>query len=150
MRIYCDASFNERKKVAGIGIVICKNQKERHLSFWIPAKNINYAELWACYISAILSGGEKVSIFSDSQTALDFINGNRGKDYCDRHKGKWTKEQYFDYKKMLYLAYKIKKVSPNITFNKIKGHQRYFQTHQIGNSQADLAARKGFAKYLER
>lgn len=150
MKIYCDASFNNRHKVAGIGIVICNNQKERHLSFWIPAKNNNYAELWACYIGAILSGGQKADIYSDSQTALDYINGYRGREYYEKHKREWTREQYFEYKRMSLLAYKIRKVSDNISFVKIKAHQKYYQTHQIGNSQADLAAKKGIAKFFEK
>ena len=73
MKIYTDASYDDKKGVAGMGIVICKGQKRRMISNWGRFKSINEAELFAIYQGCILSGGESCEIITDSQTALQYI-----------------------------------------------------------------------------
>lgn len=150
MKIFCDSSFDIDNKVAGIGIVINnKSIVKKPISFWIKCSNNNYAELYAIYISSILSGGEKCTIVTDSQTALDYINGNRGKEYEEKHKKLWNREQYINHKQMLLLAYKIKRVSDKLSFEKTKGHTKNFQEHGVCNNLSDLLANLGRSKYYK-
>lgn len=150
MKIFCDASFDSDKKVAGIGIVINKKGVvKKPISFWIKCPNNNYAELYAVYISAILSGGEKCTIITDSQNTLDYINGNRDDKYEEKHKYFWNKEQYINHKQMLLLAYKIKRVSNKLSFEKTKAHTKNFQEQGVCNNLSDLIAKLGRSKYYK-
>lgn len=150
MRIYTDASFDAKRGIAGFGIVVDEGQKRRVYSNYIETDNNNYAELFAVYIGAVLTGGAKSTVYTDSQTALDYLQGRRGKEYEAKHKGDWTRAQYIRHKNMQVLAYKIRQISPQITFDKIKGHQNKYQTHALGNDLADLMAKNGRAKSYER
>lgn len=142
MRIYTDASYDEKRKIAGIGILVCKGERRDLISNWCEAKSINEAELKAIYLACVLSGGEPCEIVTDSQTALQYIHEG----VKDKPR---TKEQYIRHKHCEFVAKKIKKFK-NITFTKIKGHQKNFQVKSMGNRLADVLASEGRAKYYSR
>ena len=138
MEIWTDASFDQQRKVAGLGIVIKKGIKEKTYSTWIPADNINVAEIFAIYLACVLSGGEKSTINTDSQTALAYIKGEV------REKPR-TKSQYINHMTMKFWAYKIRKF--NLYIEKIKAHQRNMHLPSLLNNEADINAKKGLGKY---
>ena len=140
MKAYCDSSFDDRTGVAGIGIVVCDGTKRRLVSNWITARSNNEAELFAIYLASILTEGQGI-IYTDSQTALSYINGEI-KDKPRNH------EQFLRHKQCLYWATLIK--HRGISLEKIKAHQHVYQTHSMGNRFADLAANEGRAKFYER
>lgn len=140
MKIWTDASFDQKKRVAGWGIVIKDGTKERSFSNWIPSDNVNIAEIFAIYTACILAGGKKCTIYTDSQTAISYIN-NQVRDDKPR-----TREQYINHNKMKFWAYKIRKFNINIQWT--KGHKRTFNMDSIYNNIADLNSRAGFSKYL--
>lgn len=140
MKAYCDSSYDERKGIAGIGVIIEKGAKKRLISTWIKARSNNEAELYAIYLASILTGGQCV-IYTDSQTALEYIK------HDIREKPR-TQEQYLRHMHCMYWAVKIR--NRCVQAEKIKAHQKVFQTHSIGNRFADLAANEGRAKYYER
>ncbi len=140
MKAFCDSSFDEKKGVAGIGIVVCDGQKRKVYSNWIVASSNNEAELFAIHLASILTEGKGI-IYSDSQTAISYINN----EIKDKPR---TREQYIRHKMCEYWAYQIRQ--RGITVEKIKAHTSYFQTHLIGNRFADLAANEGRAKFYER
>lgn len=141
MDIFVDSSFDEKRKVAGIGLYIKNGVKERCISNWIPVDNNNHAELFAIYIASILMNGKQGTIYTDSQNALAYIN--------DQVKDKpRTREQYIRHMKMKVLAYKVRKLGCDI--QKTKAHERKFQRNSLGNNMADLLAKNGRAKFYER
>lgn len=142
MRIFTDASYDEKRNIAGIGILVCKGQRRDLISNWVEAKSINEAELKAIEIACILSGGEPCEIITDSQTALQYIQ----KGIKDKPR---TQEQYIRHKHCEFVTYKIRKFK-NVTFSKIKGHQKTFQTHSMGNQISDVLACEGRSKFYER
>lgn len=142
MKIFTDASMDDKKGIAGIGILVCKGQRRDFVSNWVEAKSINEAELKAIYLACVLSGGEPCEIVTDSQTALQYI------EYGVKDKPR-TQEQYIRHKHCEFMAYKIRKF-PNITFAKIKGHQHNYKTQSMGNRIADVLASEGRAKFYER
>ena len=83
IKAFCDSSYDERKGIAGIGVIVQDGQKRRVYSNWIVASSNNEAELFAIHLASILTEGKGV-IYSDSQTAISYIN-NEIKDH-----------QYFD------------------------------------------------------
>lgn len=140
IKAYCDSSFDEKRGIAGIGIVIENGSKRRIVSHWVKVKSNNEAELAAIHITSILTEGKGV-IYTDSQTALSYIEGN----IKDKPR---TKEQYIRHKHCEYYAYQIRK--RGIKVEKIKAHQKLLQTHSLGNRLADLLANEGRAKFYER
>lgn len=142
MKIYTDASFCEKNNIAGVGILVCKGERRDLISNWVEAKSINEAELKAIELACILSGGEPCEIITDSQTALQYIE----KGVADKPR---TREQYIRHKHCELVAYKIRKWD-NVTFTKIKGHQKNYQTQSMGNRIADVLASEGRSKYYER
>lgn len=140
MKAYCDASFDDKKGIAGIGVVIENGSKRRVVSNWIKARSNNEAELFAIHLASILTEG-KGEIYTDSQTAISYING----EIKDKPR---TREQYIRHKFCEFWAYQIRKCG--ITVEKIKAHQHKFQTHSMGNRMADLLANEGRAKFYER
>lgn len=142
MIIHTDASYDEKRGIAGIGILVSKGARRDLISNWCEAKSVNEAELKAIYLACVLSGGEPCEIVTDSQTALQYIeHGVKDKPR--------TQEQYIRHKHCEFMAYKIRKFK-NITFAKIKGHQKNFQTQSMGNRLADVLANEGRAKFYER
>lgn len=140
MKAYCDASFDDKKCIAGIGITIIDGQKRRMYSSWIKAKTINEAELFAIHLAGILisANGE---IYSDSQTAISYVKGEI------KPKVR-SPEQYINHKRCEFWAYQIR--NRGIIPEKIKAHENIFQVHSIGNRMADLLAREGRAKFYDR
>lgn len=139
MKIFTDASLDEKKGIAGIGIYIMKGASNRTISHWIETDNINYAELWAIYMAAILAHGKDCTIYTDSMTAISYINGNENIEKIR------TQKQYIRHKRMQLLAYKIRRLKPNIIWT--KGHLKYFQEIPIGNQIADNLSKQGRMKY---
>ena len=139
MKIFTDASFDEKRGIAGIGIYIMRGASNRTISHWIKTDNVNYAELWAIYQASILGFGKDCTIYTDSQTALTYINGNEN---IEKPR---TKAQYIRHKQMQVLAYKIRRLKPHIEWT--KGHLEYFQDKAVGNQIADALAKQGRAKY---
>ena len=143
MRIFTDASYQDKKGIAGVGIVIEKNGHiGKPISFWTKATSVNEAELYAIYMACILAGGKRCEIVTDSQTAIQYVN----KGVADKPR---TKEQYIRHKHCEFWAYKIKRF-PNIELSKEKAHTGRYQQRSIGNAMADLMARNGIAKSLGR
>lgn len=140
MRIYTDASFDIKKQIAGIGIVIKDGLKERTHSNWVKARTINAAELIAIYVGGIFLD-KAGDIYTDSQTAISYIK----KEIQDKPR---NREQYLNHLECKYWACKIRKLG--VSVQKIKAHERTFQTHSIGNRMADLMANNGRAKFYER
>lgn len=140
MEIFCDSSFSEQKKRAGIGILIKKGERQENISTSIPCDNNNIAELYAIYISSILAGGEKCVIHSDSQVALDFIH-NLVKNKTRRDFD--SQQKWINYNQMKVLAYKARMVSPNITFAKVKAHRKENKQEFVANNIADLMSKLG-------
>lgn len=140
MKAYCDSSYDEKSKIAGIGVVIVNGSKRRVVSNWIKAHSNNEGELFAIHLASILTEG-KGEIYTDSQTAISFIKG----EIKDKPR---TKEQYIRYKHCEFWAYQIRR--RGIKVEKIKAHQHKLQTHSMGNRMADLLANEGRAKFYER
>lgn len=137
---YTDSSFDERQNVAGIGILVKEGEKERIYSTWIKAYSNNEAELFAIYLAGILAE-QKGVIYTDSQVAIDYIQGN----IKDKPR---TREQYIRHRHCELVAYKIRRLGLDI--GKLKGHRHVYQGHAIGNNIADLLAKAGRAKFYER
>lgn len=143
-RIFTDASFLDREKIAGIGIVVCKNESRKCISYFSKARNVNEAELIAIYTAAILAGSKPCEIITDSQTALSYIKGEINIDKPRTH------EQYISFKQQMFWAYKIRNLGRNIKFTKIKSHTGYYQIDSINNQIADQLAKEGVTKYLNQ
>lgn len=143
MKIYTDCSFLEKERIAGLGLRVIDGQKETSYSNWIKAPSNNYGELFAIYEACILSGGVDCTIYTDSQTALDFIHNRiKKKSRCDFR----NEEQFYAYQMMRVLAYRVRKVSPNIKFEKVKAHRRDHKLEHLNNSIADSLAKLGVLK----
>lgn len=140
IKAYTDSSYDEKRKIAGIGIVIENGSKRRVISNWIKAQSNNEAELFAIHLASILTEG-KGEIYTDSQAAISYIKG----EIKDKPR---THEQYIRHKHCEFWAYQIRK--RGIMPKKIKAHQHKFQTHSMGNRMADLLANEGRAKFYER
>lgn len=141
MKVYVDSSYDTDKGVAGIGIAIKDGLKERTHSFWIPAENNNVGEMFAIYIASILASCKDATIYTDSQTALSYIDNNI------KEKPR-TQQQYYVHQKMRLYAYKIRQLNARV--EKIKAHQHKYQQHSLGNDMADLMAKTGLAKFYEK
>lgn len=137
---YSDASFDNKEKVAGWGVVIDKGIKTSPASNWIPCEDVNYAELFAIYEAGILLGGSGV-VYTDSQTAIDYIQGKIRDNKPRNH------EQYIKHQQKKVLAYKINKL--NIEVRKIKAHSKEIKENELNNNEADIEAKKGLAKYYK-
>lgn len=140
IKCYTDSSFDEKKGIAGVGVVIENGSKRRVVSNWIKAQSNNEAELFAIHLASILTEGKGV-IYTDSQVAISYIKG----EIKDKPR---TREQYIRHKHCEFWAYQIRK--RGIMPEKIKAHQHNFQTHSMGNRMADLLANEGRAKFYER
>ncbi len=145
MELYTDSSW--QKGIAGIGIYVIDGVKTRQISNCIPCENNNLGEMFAIKIACILAGGKKATIYTDSQTAIDYIKGNvRPKTPSDfKYKSQWIA-----YNQMKVLAYEINQINPNITFEKVKAHRHDFRIGHLNNAMADILAKQGYAKSLGR
>ena len=140
MKTYCDSSFDNKRGIAGIGIVIDDGFKRRTFALFTKARTNNEAELFAIHLASILNEG-KGTIYTDSMNAIQMIN--------DRVKDKpRTREQYLNYMYCKYWAVQIKK--RGIKVEKIQAHSTQFKTHLMGNNLADCLAKEGRSKFYER
>lgn len=140
IKAYCDSSFDEKRGIAGIGIVIDNGSKRRVVSNWIKAHSNNEGELFAIHLASILTEG-KGTIYTDSQVAISYIKG----EIKDKPR---TREQFIRHKHCEFWAYQIRQ--RGIIPEKIKAHRKVYQTHSMGNRLADLLANEGRAKFYER
>ena len=142
MKIFTDASFDEKRGIAGIGIYVMRGASNRTISHWIKTDNVNYAELWAIYMASILGHGRDCIIYTDSQTAIRYINGSEN---LEKPR---SQAQYIRMKQMQVLAYKIRRLNPHVEWT--KGHVEYYQRKAVGNQIADNLAKQGRAKFYEK
>lgn len=113
MKIFTDASFDEKRQIAGIGIYMMRGASNRTISHWIRTDNVNYAELWAIYQASILGLGKDCTIYTDSMTAIQYING------AENTEKPRTQAQYIRMRQMQVLAYKIRRLKPHIELSLI-------------------------------
>ena len=138
MEIFVDASLDEKKGIAGVGIYVMRGASNRTISQWYKTDDVNEAELWGIYIASILGHGKDCTIYTDSKTALAYVN----KEVKDKPR---DFEQHVRHKRMELLAYKVRRLKPKIEW--IRGHCKYYQELPIGNNVADMMAKNGRAKY---
>lgn len=137
IEVYADSSYDEKRKIAGIGIVVQNGVKQRIISNYLPCPSNNYGELFAVYLGAILTHGQGI-IYTDSESALKYIR----KEIKEKPR---TREQYHLHQMMKVLAYKVQLLNPNV--QKVKAHTGQMKFLSIGNAMADLCAKQGRAKY---
>lgn len=138
MEIFCDCSYDSKNKIAGIGLLIKDGVKQKTVSNWIQAPDNNFGEIWAVYQAAILMGGKEGTIYTDSMTAVQYIN-NQIKDKPR------TREQYENHQRMRLMGYKIRKLGANVEWT--KGHVANFKQKSVDNALADALAKQGRSKY---
>lgn len=138
MKIFVDASLDERKGIAGVGIYVMRGASNRTISQWYRTNNVNEAELWGIYQAAILGHGKDCTIYTDSKTALAYVN----KEVKDKPR---DFEQFKRHKRMELLAYKVQRLNPRIEW--IRGHCKYYQELPIGNQISDMLSKQGRSKY---
>lgn len=141
IKAYVDASFDEANKVCGMGIFIQDGVKQRTISNWIHADSINFGEMWAIYTACILLNGRDATVYTDSQTALQYLTQG----VKDKPR---TREQYIRHRQMQVLAYKIKKLG--VAVDKVKAHQKACNKTNTSNGLADMLAKMGRAKFYEK
>lgn len=138
MRTYSDASFDEKRGIAGIGVVVYDDGNKKHPhNCHIKVRTINEAELYAIYWASIWNENRGV-IYTDSQSAISYIKN----EIKDKPR---TKEQYVNHMHCVYWATLIRK--RGIRVEKIKGHRNIMQPHYMGNRSADLEAQEGRSNY---
>lgn len=138
IEIFCDSSFDNKRHVAGWGVVVKNGEKQRTYSGWLPVDNNNIGEIFAIHTACVLLGGEKGTIYTDSQTAMMYINNQV------RDKPR-TQSQYINHMTMKFWAYKIRKFGLEI--KKVQAHQKNFNLINLNNNMADLCAKTGLSKY---
>lgn len=138
MEIFCDCSFDSKNKIAGIGLLIKDGVKQRAISNWIQAPDNNFGEIWAVYQAAILMGGRDGVIYTDSQTALAYVQDG----VKDKPR---TREQYENHQRMRLIGYKIRKLKANVEWT--KGHVGNFKQKSVDNALADALAKQGRSKF---
>ena len=140
MEIFCDCSYDNKNKIAGIGLLIKDGVKQKTVSNWIQAPDNNFGEIWAVYQAAILMGGREGTIYTDSQNALLYIQ--------DKVKDKpRTREQYENHQRMRLMGYKIRKLGANVEW--VRSHDKQLKYESLSNNIADLLAKMGVNKYLQ-
>lgn len=141
MKIFTDSSFDENKNVCGIGMYIENNGVNTTISNFIYTNDNNYGEMYAIYLAALLGHGKNCTIYTDSLTAVDYIE--------DHIKEKpRTNEAFERHQRLKLMAYKIRQLKPDIRW--VKGHKKCYQQICIGNQLADILAKQGRAKLYER
>lgn len=74
--IYTDSSYNEANQVAGIGCVAIEGEKRRIFSTYHKLSSNNEGELFAIWYALLIYPNKPVKVYTDSQTAISYINGN--------------------------------------------------------------------------
>ena len=139
VKVFTDASYDDKRGVCGIGIVIQDGVKQRTISNWCVADSVHYGEMFAIYMAAVLTNGKNATIYTDSAVALAYINGEV------KEERQRNTSQYYLHQQMKVLAYKINKLDVNV--EKVKAHANNFKKKSIGNSLADVLAKQGRSKY---
>lgn len=132
IKAYVDCSYKDG--IAGYSVYMKEGAKERFFSNCIKTDNNNYGELWAIYQAAIFCACHDAVIYTDSQTALAYIN----KTVKEKQR---TPEQYIRHQQMIVLAYKINRLGVRVEH--IKGHQRKEYDHNL----ADYLAHRALDKF---
>lgn len=141
MKVYVDSSFDDKRGVAGIGILLQDGLKQRAISTYLHCPSNNYGELFAIYLGAILTHGQGI-IYTDSECALKYVKNEINPDKPR------SREQYYNYQMMKVLAYKVRLLNPNV--QKVKAHTGQMKFLSIGNAMADLLAKQGKCKYYQQ
>lgn len=146
IKIYTDSSFNEKYRVAGIGVVIQNGPDKKVLNNSIKVSNNNIGEMCAIWyalnIARRYSG--PIEIYTDSQTAINYING-----FTPKNK-ELTLEQKINRLELKKWAYRINKIKPDdCQIIHVKAHTGKYSDHAINNAIADLAAKNGFFHYMQ-
>ena len=139
VKVFTDASYDDKRGVCGIGIVIQDGVKQRTISNWVCATNVHYGEMFAIYMAAVLCNGKDATIYTDSAVALAYLNN----EVKERPR---TTQQYYKHQEMKVLAYKIHKLGVNV--EKVKAHAKNFKQITLGNSLADVLSKMGRSKFL--
>jgi ribonuclease HI len=134
---FTDSSYDAKRNIAGIGIVFNKGIKERSISNFVKASSNNYGEMFAIYVAAIILHGKDATIYTDSQTALQYIDDN----IKDKPR---THQQYIEHMHMKMMAYKIRRLGVSVA--KVKAHSSAYKDKNIHNNMADLLAKYGRSK----
>lgn len=143
--IYTDSSYNEANQVAGIGCVAIEGEKRRIFSTYHKLSSNNEGELFAIWYALLIYPNKPVKVYTDSQTAISYINGNVREDKP------LTLKQRENRARLRILAYKInqlRKNNPSFQIEHIKAHTNRYQVHYIQNQIADLLAKEGIAKFF--
>lgn len=135
---FTDANI-DKKGIAGIGIVIIENGKRKEYALYTKCRTINAAELFAVHLANILTHGQ-AAIYTDSQTAISYIEGNI------KEKPR-TREQYLNHLECKYWAYQVKR-SPCKAL-KVKAHTNRRNELAANNKLADTLAVLGYLKNRE-
>lgn len=141
IKAFVDASFDADKKVCGIGIFIQDGVKQRTVSNFINTDSVNFGEMWAIYTACILLHGKDATVYTDSQTALQYLTTG----VKDKPR---TREQYIRHRNMQVMAHKIKKLG--VAVDKVKAHQKVCNRSATSNNVADMLAKLGRSKYYEK
>lgn len=139
VKVFTDASYDDKRGVCGIGIVIQDGVKQRTISNWISATNVHYGELFAIYMAAVLTNGKNATIYTDSAVAIAYLNN----EVKERPR---TTEQYYKHQEMKVLAYKVNKL--DVKVEKVKAHANNFKQDSLSNSLADVLSKMGRSKFL--
>lgn len=144
MIIYTDSSYNEKHGVAGIGCLIIDGEKRRIFSNWIKLPNNNAGELYAIYYALTIASSATGphTVYTDSQTAIAYINGTIKEKPL-------TPQQQKNRLECQKWAYRINHFKPEgLTIEKVKAHTGHYQIKAVNNAMADLLAKEGIVKYL--
>lgn len=146
INIYTDSSFNDKYRVAGVGVVMDFGVEKKMFKNCFNLPNNNTGELAAIWFA--LSIARKYNppfiIYTDSQTAIDYINGVAEK------KKELTAEQLKNRLELKKWAYRIKKIMPNdCQIIHIKAHTGHHNDHATNNDHADKEAKNAVYKYIK-
>lgn len=136
MKIFVNTSLD--KDIIGIGLYVEDKNNNQTISQYYKTNDINEAELWGIYQASILGYGKDCIIFTNSKTAIKYIQ----KEYKNEAK---TKEEYMQNKKCEYLSYKIRRLK-----TKIKYTHEYINSNELpwGNTVSNYLAQKSKEKAL--
>ena len=53
VEVYTDASYDDNKRICGMGIVIQDGVKQKTISNWCTTDSVHYGEMFAIYMAAV-------------------------------------------------------------------------------------------------
>lgn len=145
IKIYTDSSFNDKYKVAGVGVVIDLEIEKKLFKNCFKLPNNNTGELAAIWYALSIARKYKPPfiIYTDSQTAIDYINGVAEK------KKDLTPEKIRNRLELKKWAYRIKKIMPiECQILHIKAHTGHHNDNAVNNAHADQEAKNAVYKYI--